>query len=338
MRQPRALTIFPLAAIVAAVAIASCQDSPDTGPRVTGIQVAKGASQDPAVTGTDPTGAPQDTTLDVTVSGSGFDDGSTVELTLSGVPTEKVRTNSTRYRNSRTLIANITIAADAEVDFYDVEVTTASRKRGIGSEMFEVFTGGGNQIFVEFKRPASAELESFFRPAVTPDFASAPQPVDGTINEYSIQTKPTPFTLSLEPSAEFYDGKDPHTDPGCETEWLETILDAAAANGGSLDGSLELEVSWDQELNVKTGITVRFIVAIAPWEYLMRFPTYGGVEDELVQVDGERTVLAARDKWYLIMRRKLGTKGGNWQDGQRCLMSSNRSNGLVDAEIWVWTQ
>jgi hypothetical protein len=36
------------------------------------------------------------------------------------------------------LIANITIAADAEVDFYDVEVTTSSRKKGIGTEMFEV--------------------------------------------------------------------------------------------------------------------------------------------------------------------------------------------------------
>jgi hypothetical protein len=131
MRPHRGLTVFPLAALVAAAGIGGCRDEAASGPRITGIQIAKRAPQDPEVTGTDPTGAPQDTTLDVEVSGSGFDNGSTVQLTLSGVPTEKVRTNSIRYRNSRTLIANITIAADAQVDLYDVEVTTSSRKKGV---------------------------------------------------------------------------------------------------------------------------------------------------------------------------------------------------------------
>lgn len=337
MRQHRGRTVRWFAGILVAGAIAGCQDGAGPGPRVTGIQLGR-ASQDLAVTATDPTGAPQDTTLDVTVSGSGFDDGSTVQLTLSGVPTEKVRTNSTRYRNRKTLIANITIAADAEVDFYDVEVTTASRKKGIGSEMFEVFVGG-QQVVIAFRRPASAELESFFADVATLDFASAPQPVQGKINGYSIQTKMTPFTLSLEPSAEFYDDKDPRSDPLCETEWFEVMLEAAAANGGSLDGSLEVDASWSTDL---ISISVWFIVALDPWEYAIRVPMHGPQEDRLIQVNGERTVLALREGYPRFWRRRLGpnagTLGGNWPDAQMCLMNSDRSNGFMDFEIWVQAQ
>jgi hypothetical protein len=148
--------------MLAAVAIGGCHDEAAPGPQVTGVQLAKSRSQDPEVTSTDPASAPQDTTLDVEVSGSGFDNGSTVELTLSGVPTEKVRTNSTRYRNPRTLIANITIAADAEVDFYDVEVTTFRGKKGIGTEMFEVFqkpTGNATTAEVDFWEPGPEDPE-----------------------------------------------------------------------------------------------------------------------------------------------------------------------------------
>ena len=131
--------------------------------------------------------------------------------------------------------------------------------------------GGGNQVVVEFKRPPSAELESFFADVATLDFASAPQPLPGKIGKYSIQTQPAPFTLSLESMAGFADGKDPQNDPACETEWFEIILDAAAANGGSLDGSLEIGASWDQQLNV--GIGVIFSVTVGEWEYAIRVPS-----------------------------------------------------------------
>jgi hypothetical protein len=138
MRKRTRLIVALGAGILAATAALACHDEATTGPEITTVQFAKRTVQDPEVTAADPPSAPQDTTLDVEVSGSGFDSGSTVALTLAGVPTEKVLTNSTRYRNSRTLIANITIAADAEVDLYDVEVMTARGKRGIGTEMFEV--------------------------------------------------------------------------------------------------------------------------------------------------------------------------------------------------------
>ena len=90
------------------------------------------------MTATVPNTAPQDTTLDVQVSGSGFDRGSRVDMALDGVVTPRVKTNSTRFVNKSTLVANITIAVDAEPDLYDVQVTTTKGKRGIGIELFEI--------------------------------------------------------------------------------------------------------------------------------------------------------------------------------------------------------
>lgn len=93
---------------------------------------------DPTVDSTDPSSAPQDTTLAVTVFGSGFDEGSTVEFLLDEESTDRIVTNSTAFVDSKTLVANITIAVDAIPDLYDVEVTTSKGKRGIGIELFEV--------------------------------------------------------------------------------------------------------------------------------------------------------------------------------------------------------
>jgi probable HAF family extracellular repeat protein len=92
----------------------------------------------PTVTAIMPNTAPQDTTLDVQVSGTGFDRGSRVDLALDGIVSGKVQTNSTRFVNKSTLVASITIAADADPDLYDVIVTTTKGKRGIGIELFEI--------------------------------------------------------------------------------------------------------------------------------------------------------------------------------------------------------
>lgn len=93
---------------------------------------------DPTVDSTDPSSAPQDTTLEVTVFGSSFDEGSIVEFLLDEESTDRIVTNATRFVDSKTLLANITIAANAIPDLYDVEVTTSKGKRGIGIELFEV--------------------------------------------------------------------------------------------------------------------------------------------------------------------------------------------------------
>ena len=85
-----------------------------------------------------PDSATQDTTLDVTISGSGFASDAVARWALAGVPdSTQVRTNSTLYVNARTLVANITISAKAAVGKWDVMVMSKG-KGGIGTETFAI--------------------------------------------------------------------------------------------------------------------------------------------------------------------------------------------------------
>lgn len=96
------------------------------------------APANPVVTGTSPTRAPQDTTLDVHVLGSGFDRGSSIDFLRDGAVDPKLHVNKVTYKTGGELIANVTITADAETVPYDVAVTTSKGKKGIGTEMFIV--------------------------------------------------------------------------------------------------------------------------------------------------------------------------------------------------------
>jgi hypothetical protein len=123
-----------VALAVTALFLAGCGDSLPTMPPMAAAR----SGSDLSVTSTDPNKAHQDTTLDVRVVGSGFDQGSRAEWAIAGVPTAKVRTNSTRFVNSKELVANITIALDADPVLYDVQVITSRGKKGIGTELFQV--------------------------------------------------------------------------------------------------------------------------------------------------------------------------------------------------------
>jgi len=120
---------------------------------VTGILLAP-AGVAPKVEDTEPPGAAQETTLDVHVFGSGFDDGSEVTLTLDGDTTETVQTNENTYVSDTELVANVTVDSNAVIDLYDVEVMTTRGKKGIGVDLFQVVekgqTVGDTPITVEF--------------------------------------------------------------------------------------------------------------------------------------------------------------------------------------------
>lgn len=125
-----------LSALAAVAASLACAGEPQTAP-----EFAKGGTAptaDPTVTAAEPDTVPRDTTLDVKVTGSGFDRGSIVEFAIGGVVEPKLRVNATAYRKSTELVANVTVAADAPLLSYDVVVTTSRGKKGIGSEMFLV--------------------------------------------------------------------------------------------------------------------------------------------------------------------------------------------------------
>src|SRR5687768_936347 len=110
-------------------------DAPTAAPAA---PLAARAAQGPTVTVTSPQFGNPGTTLDVRVLGSGFVAGAQATWLLRGVANPaKVRTNSTTYLSSTEVVANITIAGDADLAFWDVQIT-AGGKNGVGTESFEV--------------------------------------------------------------------------------------------------------------------------------------------------------------------------------------------------------
>lgn len=111
------------------------------------------ATAGPTVTAAQPSYAHQgDAGVEVRILGSGFDQGSMASWERGGVADPKVAVQSTRYVSSTELVATINVAPDATISLYDVAVTTSSRKKGIGMEMFTVTaaqslgTLGGNTL------------------------------------------------------------------------------------------------------------------------------------------------------------------------------------------------
>ena len=94
----------------------------------------------PTVTSTNPSYGHRGTTIDVRVTGTGFDVDAQATWLLKGVANAaKVRTNRTTYVSSTEVVANITIASDADLAFWDVQIASRG-KNGVGTESFEVST------------------------------------------------------------------------------------------------------------------------------------------------------------------------------------------------------
>ena len=124
-------------ALIALATLGSCREAEEelTAPPVSAARAP--ANGGPTVTSVVPDSSPPGVTLDITVNGSGFAQGSAVTLERQGAPAAKITTNSTTFVTTKKLIANITIAADADSGKYDVAVTTSDRK-GVGIESFTV--------------------------------------------------------------------------------------------------------------------------------------------------------------------------------------------------------
>jgi hypothetical protein len=125
---------------VALLAVGCGRDevTPPQAPTVTGVLYGK-VPAGLSVASASPAFGDQGVTLDVHVLGSGFTTGAQATWLLHGLADPAhVRTNSTTYVSSTELVANITIASDATLDFWDVQVALAGGKNGVGSEAFEV--------------------------------------------------------------------------------------------------------------------------------------------------------------------------------------------------------
>jgi len=141
-----------LFAATVALLLAACVGDAVTLPVAPGDAPALGKAPStggPTVTSTLPKSGEKGQTINVHVYGTGFAAGATATWALHGVADpSKVKTNSTTFVSSTELIANVTIAPDATIDYWDVQVAAAfCCKTGVGTEMFEVTSampvGGG---------------------------------------------------------------------------------------------------------------------------------------------------------------------------------------------------
>jgi len=147
-RSNRPTLSLLLGGLALALVIGSCaEDTAGPSPRETPVFKPGGVpgggpakEADPVVAAVDPDSASQDTTIDVLVLGEGFDEGSEATWLIDELPDplDRIHTNRTTYVNPKRLIANITIAADAETTLYDVEVKTSKGRKGVGIEVFRV--------------------------------------------------------------------------------------------------------------------------------------------------------------------------------------------------------
>jgi len=131
---PGALALFALLGL-------ACGEPQPTEPDAAHAALAKRASTSDTVTvtATSPSFGRQGTAnLDVQVTGTGFDQGSQAAWDSGGVPYPLIKVNSTTFVSSTQLTANITIASNATVQYYNVAVTTSTGRKGVGTELFTV--------------------------------------------------------------------------------------------------------------------------------------------------------------------------------------------------------
>ena len=124
-------------------ALAACSGDRPVAPTIGRPLFANGGppTTGPTVTSTTPARAPRNSTLDVTIAGSGFEPGSRAVWALkrdTTFATTRIKTNSTTFVSSSELTANITIGDDAPLEQFDVQVVTLGGRKGIGIELFAV--------------------------------------------------------------------------------------------------------------------------------------------------------------------------------------------------------
>lgn len=122
-----------------AVACADAPSAPFAPPTVQAARGTKATTAGPVVAAVEPAHGKQgETGKVVTITGSGFASGATVAWERDGVADPGVAVRSVVVLSSTQIEATIDIAPDAELDLYDVSVTTLDKKKGIGAEKFEV--------------------------------------------------------------------------------------------------------------------------------------------------------------------------------------------------------
>jgi FG-GAP-like repeat/FG-GAP repeat len=118
------------------------------------------------VASTNPSAAPQGTVnLSVTVNGNGFKRGAIAQWFVTGTTNPGgVTVNSTTYKSSSQLTANITVAVDALQSGFDVVVKNTDGRTGKGTDLFAVTAKGTPIGCTTSGTPSGFSLVGVFNP------------------------------------------------------------------------------------------------------------------------------------------------------------------------------
>jgi hypothetical protein len=105
-----------------------------------GVLQADTAQAQVQVTSADPPSAPQGTlSLDVTVSGSGFDSSAQVEFLVTGTTNPGgITVRKVKVTGPKKLIATVDVTDTAVIDKFDIQVSLSSGRKGKGTSLFAV--------------------------------------------------------------------------------------------------------------------------------------------------------------------------------------------------------
>lgn len=172
IRSPVRCLVVGCSIIGTALVLSCGEDAPLAGPEIVSVEFAKGGvkggggngggdSTDPVVSDTDPPATEQGTVdLRVRILGSGFEHPAHVRFLMDGDTTGIATSDTAEFVSDGELITTITVAEDAELGLWDVEVELlAKRRKGIGIELFEVVA--------DFFTTWTGTVESFHEEAVT---------------------------------------------------------------------------------------------------------------------------------------------------------------------------
>ncbi|HKX58204.1 MAG TPA: hypothetical protein VJN00_02390 [Steroidobacteraceae bacterium] len=108
------------------------------------------------VTSADPPAAPQGTlSLDVTVSGSGFDNSAQVEFLITGTATPGgIIVRKVKVTGPKKLVATIDVADTAVIDKFDIQVSLSGGRKGKGTSLFSVLAKANDPCFAAVDFPS----------------------------------------------------------------------------------------------------------------------------------------------------------------------------------------
>lgn len=129
--------------LAALLLLMACGESTPSAPD---FEPGPGSDGNPVVSSAEPRLIPPNASIDLHVFGSGFDEGSHVDLATDGTPAPRVRTDSTRFVSEDEVVATITTAANVPPGPYDVVLTSRTGKQGVGTELVFIDSTSGVQV------------------------------------------------------------------------------------------------------------------------------------------------------------------------------------------------